>query len=434
MAQVKFKYGLFKDLNARTQDKSDWKVPISEGSIYVTTDTHSMFMDLKDSTGTLKRFRIGDFETYENLQELAKDSNNWYEGSLALIENANNDNDANQVPILAYYNGSAWININDTTALQTTLQGNIDKVAGDLTTLSGTVKNNSEAINENAEAIKTINTTIGDKNNPVDGSIWKAIADLRGGTNGDSLSSLRASIESINTTIGTKPDNITQTTLWGAIKGEIDRASGAEDSLDNRITQTNTNLTNNYATKSELNNAITKEVTDRNAAIKDAKDAAAADATSKANTAKANANAYTDGKIASVNTSIDNISTKVTTLIGADNNKSVRTIANEELAAQLIPDKATASLETLQEIAAWIQSHPGDAAAMNLYISNLEKIAADFIYEKDTQGNFIQDEQGNFTRLETVTQNAIKNYIDSIKSNLDKAIATTDAKLNWGQF
>lgn len=56
---------------------------------------------------------------------------------------------------------------------------------------------------------------------------------------------------------------------------------------------------------------------------------------------------------------------KVTTLIGSDASKSVRTIANEELAAQLIPQSAKESLDTLQEIAAWIQDHPDEAAAIN---------------------------------------------------------------------
>lgn len=63
---------------------------------------------------------------------------------------------------------------------------------------------------------------------------------------------------------------------------------------------------------------------------------------------------------------------KVTTLVGADANKSVRTIANEELAAQLIPEDANESLNTLSEIAAWIQAHPDDAAAMNAAITALQ--------------------------------------------------------------
>lgn len=70
--------------------------------------------------------------------------------------------------------------------------------------------------------------------------------------------------------------------------------------------------------------------------------------------------------------SIDTVSGKVTTLVGEDVNKSVRTIANEELAKQLIAEGAAESLDTLAEIAAWIQSHPDDAAAMNKAIDDLE--------------------------------------------------------------
>lgn len=59
---------------------------------------------------------------------------------------------------------------------------------------------------------------------------------------------------------------------------------------------------------------------------------------------------------------------RIDTLVGTDTGKSVRAIANEELAAQLIPESAKESLDTLAEIAAWIQSHPDDAAAMNAAI------------------------------------------------------------------
>lgn len=59
----------------------------------------------------------------------------------------------------------------------------------------------------------------------------------------------------------------------------------------------------------------------------------------------------------------------VDTLIGDDAAKSVRTIANEELAAQLLSDKADADFKTLQELAAWLEDHPEDAAAMNAAIA-----------------------------------------------------------------
>ena len=68
----------------------------------------------------------------------------------------------------------------------------------------------------------------------------------------------------------------------------------------------------------------------------------------------------------------DGAAEKVDTLVGDDTGKSARTIANEELAKQLVPENAQESLDTLGEIAAWIQAHPGDAAAMNAAITALQ--------------------------------------------------------------
>lgn len=69
---------------------------------------------------------------------------------------------------------------------------------------------------------------------------------------------------------------------------------------------------------------------------------------------------------------MDAVEGKVATLVGEDVNKSVRAIAAEELAAQLVADGAAEALDTLEEIAAWIQSHPDDAAAMNEAILALQ--------------------------------------------------------------
>lgn len=76
-------------------------------------------------------------------------------------------------------------------------------------------------------------------------------------------------------------------------------------------------------------------------------------------------------------TDVNALSGKVSTLIGEDTDKSIRTIANEELAVQLIPEGAKDSLDTLQEIAAWIQKHPDDASAMSAAISALEEKVGD---------------------------------------------------------
>lgn len=111
--------------------------------------------------------------------------------------------------------------------------------------------------------------------------------------------------------------------------------------------------------------------------------------------------------------------TKVDTLIGSDAGKSVRTIANEELAAQLIPASAQEALDTLQEIAAWIQSHPGDAAEMHSKIVTLKDALSDFVTV-------------NLDGTYSTTDNAVKNYVDTAIANADVSgkIATEINKLD----
>lgn len=82
---------------------------------------------------------------------------------------------------------------------------------------------------------------------------------------------------------------------------------------------------------------------------------------------------------------------KVTTLIGADENKSVRTIASEEIAAKLIAENADASLDSLEEIAKWIQDHPDDAAAMNAAIVALQNQLKGIAEGEGTVKKYVDD-------------------------------------------
>lgn len=101
--------------------------------------------------------------------------------------------------------------------------------------------------------------------------------------------------------------------------------------------------------------------------------------------------------------------TDVDTLIGSDTGKSVRTIANEELAAQLIPEGAQESLNTLTEIAQWIQSHPDDAAAMNAAIAKLNKIVAGIGGEKDDYATVMAAIEGKIAAaMEGIAADATK--------------------------
>lgn len=116
--------------------------------------------------------------------------------------------------------------------------------------------------------------------------------------------------------------------------------------------------------------ALTEEI-NRAKAAEEAAAGAAATAQAAAEAAQAAAD-KAQGEVDAVEGRMDIAEGKLTKLIGDDADKSVRTIANEELAAQLIGESAKESLDTLAEIAAWIQSHPDDASAMNEAIVALQ--------------------------------------------------------------
>jgi chromosome segregation ATPase len=86
------------------------------------------------------------------------------------------------------------------------------------------------------------------------------------------------------------------------------------------------------------------------------------------------------GEIAEVEKDVEDLAKKLYGE-GADSaqTKTVRQIAAEEIAAQLIAPDAADALDSLQEIAQWIQEHPEDAAAMNVKISDLEKVLAGYV-------------------------------------------------------
>lgn len=115
---------------------------------------------------------------------------------------------------------------------------------------------------------------------------------------------------------------------------------------------------------------------------------------------------------------------KVTTLIGSDANKSVRAIANEELAAQLIAANADASLDTLEEIAAWIQEHPDDASAMNSAISALEDKLELGLDANDTE----------YTTVKAYVEGYVGAAVAAVHSHDNKAVIdgiTSTLVSNW---
>lgn len=122
--------------------------------------------------------------------------------------------------------------------------------------------------------------------------------------------------------------------------------------------------------------------------------------------------------------------TAVNTLVGEDSGKSVRTIALEELTKQLIPENAKESLDSLSEIASWIQSHPDDAAAMNKAITDLQNLVGK-LPEGIDQTNvvdyikaLVEAEESRATSAETKLGNRITDLEAKIGS--EAAFATED--------
>lgn len=111
--------------------------------------------------------------------------------------------------------------------------------------------------------------------------------------------------------------------------------------------------------------------------------------------------------------------TDLATLVGSDTGKSARTIANEELAKQLIPEGAQESLDTLTEIAKWIQDHPDDAAAMNTALGKLQAIVDGIGGEEDDYATVMAAIEGKIAAaMAGIVQDATKVEKSEINGNI----------------
>lgn len=133
--------------------------------------------------------------------------------------------------------------------------------------------------------------------------------------------------------------------------------------------------------------------------------------------------------------SISDLQAQVATLIGTDDNKSVATIVSEKVAELLIPENASESLDTLQEIADWIQDHPSDVAEINSNISvlqtkveNLED-ALNGANGLEARVSNLESTMGTFTPVEG-------KYLDvsSAISYLNNSVTEMNDRLRWHEL
>lgn len=253
----------------------------------------------------------------------------------------------------------------------------------DDTKVKSDIAKNAENITKNTEAIGVLNGT-------GVGSVTKTVADAK--------SELQEQITA-NKTVLNKLDG--EDTVDGSVKKQIkDAVKAASDDLQKQVTANKEVLD-----KLDGEASVTGSVKEQ---IKTASDALDAKIAKNAQDIQAHKDAVDE---------------KVTTLIGTDSGKSVRTIANEELAAQLIPADAKDSLDTLQEIAAWIQKHPDDASAMNQAITALQNLVGSI-----PEGATATDIVGYIKEL----VDAEKTRATGVEDGLEKRLAAAETKLGNG--
>ena len=157
-----------------------------------------------------------------------------------------------------------------------------------------------------------------------------------------------------------------------------------------------------------------------------------------------------EGSITSINEALDSkleasdlsaLEGKVATLIGADADKSVRTIASEEVAK--IVDGAPKTFDTLKEIADWIEKHPESVAEINSRLTSVEGSVSTLSSTVEGLGTSVEgleskdaeleasigEATGKIGTLEATIGNAESGLVKDIKDNAT-AISTVDGKVD----
>lgn len=125
------------------------------------------------------------------------------------------------------------------------------------------------------------------------------------------------------------------------------------------------------------------------------------------------------------------MSARVAVIEGEDAGMSMRAVAIDELAKQLIPEGAQESLDTLEEIAKWIQDHPGDVTAMNAAIAkNAEDIATNASAIAKNAEDVTKNAEEIATNADAIAVNA-KDIVElnGKVSELEAADAELDGKI-----
>lgn len=273
-------------------------------------------------------------------------------------------------------------------------------------------------INTNKEGIAALNNLVGDTAvaTQISTAVTAAKTELKGGTSDTDASATIAGAKKYADKLDTAMD--ARVDALEASIGEGGSVSAHITAEINKLDKADTAVDGKYVSAvSETDGIIT---------------VTRADLPDYSETYAAKKHTHAVADVTGLQTELD----KVTTLIGSDASKSVRTIANEELAAQLIPENAKESLNTLQEIAQWIQDHPDDVTAIHAAIAALQTKVGDTSVAAQIKA--VTDpiaakshEHANKALLDTYTQTET-NLADAVAKKHSHANATELAKFADG--
>lgn len=298
MAKVSFKKGLLANL----------PVAISEGTFYITTDEHAMYLDVDSTT----RVRIGDFQEFATLPALQANTN---PSTTALYY-------VTELNCLAKWDGGKYVQINmDTgaTSVEATGTGNaLDGVAYD------------PATRRLAFTKTKIFTTADDVNTQISAKV----GELKIGD--ETFTTVKAYVDK-------KTDGIATDTALETLTSRVTTAEGKLDKLNGDKT---------------TDGSVAKAITDAIGTNPDSKTVVELIADAKT------AATYDDTE---VKAGIAANTAAISTLNGTGEGSVSKAVADG--IASIIAD-APESFDTLKEISDWISGHESDAASMNSSISS----------------------------------------------------------------
>ena len=275
-----------------------------------------------------------------------------------------------------------------------------ESVETNLSELQAEIDEDIENINKEITSIKTTATTslsvLNNRINNVETNINKANQDITGLN--DTIAALEEKHNSDKSEILAKigiAEDKTVAELINETKAELEEADTTFQSetntkigeLNDKNSELQTALATENAERIAENAAIRKEITENNNVLEK---------------------------------HIDDVETLVSTLVGEDDNTSVRDIVIDELTNQLVNADAAEAYNTLEEMSAWLKSHPENAATMEANIqANTNAISVETNERKNADKN-INDNIESLRTVVTTNENTASKNFTEIDGRLDE--------------